>query len=214
MPNGDATLLGSKGVILSGGQKQRLTIARAVYARKRIAIFDDIFSGLDIVTEHLVFSRVFGAAGLLRKTKTLVILATHGVNRLQEADHIVVLGMEGRVLEQGNFESLSKSGKNVQKHVQARKNQETKTGYEQSDTTSEDSPASARIPDILDAGRQTGDWRMYKYYGKSMGWLSLIVFGTCVASQTGFGILQCKSYDGSSPLGYADISSAVVELVV
>jgi len=78
MPNGDETILGSKGVILSGGQKQRLAIARAVYARKLIAMFDDVLSGLDTITEHLVFSGVFGQTGLLRKTNTSIILATHG----------------------------------------------------------------------------------------------------------------------------------------
>lgn len=54
------------------------TIARAVYARKRLAVFDDVFSGQDISTEQLVFSRVFGSEGLLIKTKTTAILATHG----------------------------------------------------------------------------------------------------------------------------------------
>jgi ATP-binding cassette subfamily C (CFTR/MRP) protein 1 len=78
MANGDETMLGSKGVILSGGQKQRLTIARAVYSRKRIAIFDDVFSGLDTVTENIVFGRVFSQTGLLRRTNTSIILATHG----------------------------------------------------------------------------------------------------------------------------------------
>ena len=53
------------------------TIARAVYARKANAIFDDVFSGLDNITEQLVFSRVFGRNGLLKKANTAVILATH-----------------------------------------------------------------------------------------------------------------------------------------
>jgi ABC-type nitrate/sulfonate/bicarbonate transport system ATPase subunit len=53
-------------------------IARAVYARQKLAVFDDVFSGLDTITEELVFSRVFGQQGLLRQTGTTVILATHG----------------------------------------------------------------------------------------------------------------------------------------
>lgn len=55
-------------------------IARAVYARKKLAIFDDVFSGLDAITEELVFSRVFGKQGLLQQIGTTVILATHGGN--------------------------------------------------------------------------------------------------------------------------------------
>jgi ATP-binding cassette subfamily C (CFTR/MRP) protein 1 len=52
-------------------------IARAVYARKSIAIFDDIFSGLDSTTEKAVFSRLFGLEGLLRRWGTTVVVATH-----------------------------------------------------------------------------------------------------------------------------------------
>jgi ATP-binding cassette, subfamily C (CFTR/MRP), member 1 len=52
-------------------------IARAVYSRKRVAIFDDVFSGLDKVTEQAVFTQVFGKDGLLRKNGTIIILATH-----------------------------------------------------------------------------------------------------------------------------------------
>jgi ABC-type multidrug transport system fused ATPase/permease subunit len=56
-PLGDQTLIGSNGISFSGGQKQRLAIARAVYAKKEVAIFDDVFSGLDATTEHHVFDR-------------------------------------------------------------------------------------------------------------------------------------------------------------
>lgn len=52
-------------------------MARAVYARKRIAIFDDVLSGLDAGTEEFVFSNVFGPHGLLKKTNTTSILVTH-----------------------------------------------------------------------------------------------------------------------------------------
>lgn len=52
-------------------------IARAVYARRTVAIFDDVFSGLDKVTEQVVFARVFGRSGLLRQRGTTIILATH-----------------------------------------------------------------------------------------------------------------------------------------
>lgn len=40
-------------------------------------MFDDVFSGLDKVTEEAVFSRVFGKGGLLRKNGTTVVFATH-----------------------------------------------------------------------------------------------------------------------------------------
>lgn len=52
-------------------------MARAVYARKRIAIFDDVLSGLDAGTEETVFKNLFGSEGLLKKTNTMAILVTH-----------------------------------------------------------------------------------------------------------------------------------------
>ena len=69
-PLGDQTLIGSNGISLSGGQKQRLAIARAVHAKKEVAIFGDVFSGLDATTERHIFDRLFGPAGLLRLNHT------------------------------------------------------------------------------------------------------------------------------------------------
>lgn len=77
LPLGDKSLIGSKGITLSGGQKQRVAIARAVYSRNSIIIFDDVFSGLDATTEELIFSRLLGPQGLLRKGSITVIIATH-----------------------------------------------------------------------------------------------------------------------------------------
>ncbi|RKL04169.1 ABC transporter C family member 10 [Fusarium oxysporum] len=106
LPEGDLTQVGEQGVKLSGGQKQRIAIARALYSRKPVAIFDDVFSGLDKVTEQIIFTRVFGKDGLLRKNGTTVILATHAVNRLPESDFVVVLEKGGRLVEQGTYHEL------------------------------------------------------------------------------------------------------------
>ncbi|KAK2779173.1 ABC transporter [Colletotrichum kahawae] len=74
---GDFTLVGSQGGNLSGGQKQRIALARAVYARKRIVILDDIFSGMDARTAHHVSTCLIGRDGLLRRLRASVIIATH-----------------------------------------------------------------------------------------------------------------------------------------
>lgn len=58
-----------------------------MYAAKRIAIFDDVLSGLDATTSQHVFDHVFGWRGLLRRQGTTVILATHaGTTTLIRAD--------------------------------------------------------------------------------------------------------------------------------
>lgn len=110
LPEGDLTVVGDKGVKLSGGQRQRLAIARAVYSRKPVAIFDDVFSGLDKVTEQVVFGRVFGKDGLLSQNGTTVIIATHAVHRLPESDYIIALDRNGKLVEQGSFANLRSGG--------------------------------------------------------------------------------------------------------
>ncbi|KAK3682042.1 P-loop containing nucleoside triphosphate hydrolase protein [Podospora appendiculata] len=109
LPKGDDTLIGSKGVSLSGGQKQRVALARAVYNRKPIVILDDILKGLDADTYAKCFTAVLGPEGLLRRNRTAVILATHNIQLLPHAEHIIVLSEEGRIIEKGNFDQLNSS---------------------------------------------------------------------------------------------------------
>lgn len=52
-------------------------MARAVYSKTKLAVFDDVLSGLDATTEAAVCHRVFGRDGLLRQLGTTFILATH-----------------------------------------------------------------------------------------------------------------------------------------
>ncbi|KDN69059.1 hypothetical protein CSUB01_10053 [Colletotrichum sublineola] len=64
----DDSLVGSGGNALSGGQKQRVALARSVYSRKPISLLDDVFSALDNTTARLVFNRLLGEGGMLRKS--------------------------------------------------------------------------------------------------------------------------------------------------
>ncbi|KAF4551534.1 ABC transporter-like protein 11 [Elsinoe fawcettii] len=91
LPQGIDTKCGDDGTSLSGGQKNRISLARAVYSRQRLFIADDILSGLDSRTEALVFGRVFGPSGLLKKVGVTTLLATHSVGWLGYADQVVVV---------------------------------------------------------------------------------------------------------------------------
>ncbi|KAH7310266.1 ABC transporter [Rhexocercosporidium sp. MPI-PUGE-AT-0058] len=190
MPARDATLVGSKGMILSGGQKQRLSIARAVYSRKRIAIFDDVFSGLDTVTEQLVFAGVFGKDGLLAEIGTTIILATHGVHRLSEADHIIVLGKNGQILEQGSYNSLAISGDYVQSLAKAPESKQADKDA-RSHAQAQVHPEVA-IPQVTvsDSSRQNGDWKIYVFYSKSLGFLGLSAFALVVGIESALFVVQ------------------------
>lgn len=88
LPQGDDTKVGSNGITLSGGQKQRVSLARALYLDTDCYILDDVLNGLDADTEELVYRRVFGPHGLIKKRKATAVLCTHSVRHMTSADHI------------------------------------------------------------------------------------------------------------------------------
>ncbi|GES61683.1 ABC transporter [Aspergillus terreus] len=107
LPDGDDTIVGSRGSSLSGGQKQRLALARAVYARAPLVVLDDTLSALDARTEKLVFDRLLSKQGLFQHLGATVILVTHSVQHLRSADNIIVLDSKGSIEQRGSFKELS-----------------------------------------------------------------------------------------------------------
>ena len=172
-PKEDQTLIGSKGITLSGGQMQRLAIARAVYARNRLAIFDDVLSGLDPTTEKHVFEEVFGPRGLLRRQGTTIILSTHAVSHLTSADYIVAIGSKGTVIEKGTFDELNTSsgyvhGLSVQNFDKMQEEGETKENIEAQSTVAL-KPNALAAELVEDTNRQSGELSVYGYYLKAVG---------------------------------------------
>ncbi|GAA5420815.1 vitamin B12 import ATP-binding protein BtuD [Sulfurisphaera tokodaii] len=94
------TILGERGTYLSGGQRQRLSIARAIVKNPDILIFDEATSNLDVVSEREVYEAMMSVS----KGKT-VILVTHNVHEVMNADKVIVLN-QGRVIEEGKPEEL------------------------------------------------------------------------------------------------------------
>ncbi|AEO61238.1 ABC transporter [Thermothelomyces thermophilus ATCC 42464] len=110
LPLGDSTKIGSGGIALSGGQSQRIALARAVYARRKIVILDDVLGGLDNTTENHVFHSLLGEKGLLRGMEATVLLVSSSAKRLPYSDHIVCLGSDGKIDSQGTFAQLDAAG--------------------------------------------------------------------------------------------------------
>lgn len=100
LANADETVVGSQGAALSGGQKKRISLARSLYAEPRIAIFDDVLSGVDSHTAHNIAHEVFGPEGVLRKSKTTVIFASQSTEFVSLFDEALVL-KDGKVTWSG-----------------------------------------------------------------------------------------------------------------
>ena len=94
----------SQGAVnVSGGQKQRLSIARSLYNKPEILIFDDSFSALDYRTDKILRKELRERS----KGSTSLIVAQR-IGTIMEADLIIVLE-EGRVVGQGKHKGLLKS---------------------------------------------------------------------------------------------------------
>lgn len=98
------TSLGERGVSLSGGQRQRVSMARALIKKPSILIFDDSLSAVDAQTED----RILQGLQKVMKGRTTII-TSHRLSAIRHADQIIVLE-HGRIVEQGNHESLLKQG--------------------------------------------------------------------------------------------------------
>ncbi|KAJ0329702.1 hypothetical protein COL922a_012773 [Colletotrichum nupharicola] len=189
LTQGRDTNVGSKGTRLSGGQQQRVAIARALYARKQIAISDDVLSGLDATTKVKVFERTMGTQGLLRQSGCTVVLCTHDVSLLPRADHIIVLGLDGRIAEAGTYEQLREQSSYIKSLLIQEKSSASgyvlregtideagKDGHEAhqplaagNDDLSSDEPAD-------DLTRRLGDASTYEYLASHIGFWRVVVF--------------------------------------
>lgn len=88
------------GVELSGGQWQRLALARSYYRQRPILFLDEPTAAIDPLEEMEIYEKLNNLA----QGRT-VILVTHRLGAVRNADKIIVLG-GGEIIEMGNFMQL------------------------------------------------------------------------------------------------------------
>ncbi len=99
-PDKYQTLVGERGVRLSGGQRQRIGIARALYKRADVIIFDEATSSLDTETEQAVMQAIENLSSEL----TLLIIA-HRLTTLKNCTQIVELA-NGEIRRLGTYQEV------------------------------------------------------------------------------------------------------------
>ncbi|KAJ2966587.1 hypothetical protein NQ176_g10080 [Zarea fungicola] len=100
LPGGLGYIVGSGGIALSGGQRQRIGIARAVYTRAPMMLFDDSFSAIDRSTARAILSDLCGNDGILRQFGSTVVLSSYIREALDVADSLILLDGDGQVLSE------------------------------------------------------------------------------------------------------------------
>ena len=100
LPRGLDTWIGEGGLRVSGGQARRIALARVLLHDAPILILDEPTTGLDPATERSVYDALQNAM-----TGRTVVIITHRVNLLADADTVVFLE-GGRVVERGRHTDL------------------------------------------------------------------------------------------------------------
>ena len=114
LKQGIHTKVGERGIQLSGGQRQRIGIARALYHKAEVLIFDEATSSLDGITEKMIMESIHEFS----RKKTIILIA-HRLKTVQKCDKIFFID-NGKVADQGTYDELidkNEKFKNMSKHA-------------------------------------------------------------------------------------------------
>lgn len=97
LQDGFNTQIGEKGIKISGGQRQRIGIARALYNKGSVLIFDEATSSLDYETEKMVTASI---VNISRSKELTIIIVAHHIQTLEHCDRIYKLenGIFGKAI--------------------------------------------------------------------------------------------------------------------
>jgi ATP-binding cassette subfamily C protein len=111
LPNGEETIIGNRGVKISGGQKQRIGIARALYNKPRLLIFDEATSSLDLENERKIMDKICQS----NKELTFIIIS-HRNNTVKNCDLIYVFD-NGKLTDKGSYEEILSKHNHLQEKI-------------------------------------------------------------------------------------------------
>ena len=114
LKQGIHTKVGERGIQLSGGQRQRIGIARALYHKAEVLVFDEATSSLDGITEKMIMEAIHEFSG-----KKTIILIAHRLKTVQKCDQIFFID-NGKVADQGTYDELidrNEQFKNMSMHA-------------------------------------------------------------------------------------------------
>jgi ATP-binding cassette, subfamily B, bacterial PglK len=109
LPLQNNTIIGNRGIRLSGGQRQRIGIARALYRKSKILVFDEATSSLDIKTEKAIVDSIEKL-----DDKITLIVITHRLQTLKNFKNIYFI-KEGLIANHGTYEEIIEN-KNIYKN--------------------------------------------------------------------------------------------------
>ena len=96
------TTIGNNGVRISGGEKQRIGIARALYNKPELLIFDESTSSLDSENEKIIMNEIDNLDYDCTK-----IIISHKLNPLLNCNKIYVFD-NGKIIKSGTLEEIRK----------------------------------------------------------------------------------------------------------
>lgn len=114
LERGINTKVGERGVQLSGGQRQRIGIARALYKKSDVLVFDEATSSLDGISEKMIMDAIDSFAG--RKT---IIIVAHRLKTIENCDKIYFFD-KGKVIDEGSYDELMQRNESFRKMAEGK----------------------------------------------------------------------------------------------
>lgn len=110
LPEGIHTLLGADATTMSGGERRRLLFARALASPADYLLLDEPAEHLDSDTADALVADLLAAGKAPRERERTVVLVTHRLTPLWQADRVILLSEEDgrvRVAAAGKHEELA-----------------------------------------------------------------------------------------------------------